>query len=185
MQTQKQVSQETSRLVSWSVRREENQPPPRAFCWLIKTTLVLAPRLENAVRRPRGVWLNTPTSLRRRSPNWGNPPIRAAPSMRKPKPVRRWGGGSSSAGECGVKVSSVQMKLSRMSASDFSPSEEVCCWEGGRLELRAGRWFGGRHDLHVLGEDGLEGLVSVDHGAKHQRLLSGRSGYRDSHSTSW
>lgn len=41
---------------------------------------------------------------------------------------------------------------------------------GKGLKLCAGRWFGGGHNLHVLGEDGLERLVSVDHGAKHQRL---------------
>lgn len=38
------------------------------------------------------------------------------------------------------------------------------------LELGAGWWLGGGHDLHVLGEDGLERLVPVDHSAKHQRL---------------
>lgn len=38
------------------------------------------------------------------------------------------------------------------------------------LELGAGWWLGGGHDLHVLGEDGLERLVPVDHGAKHQWL---------------
>jgi len=53
---------------------------------------------------------------------------------------------------------------------DASPGVGVCCRDTGRLELRAGWWFGGGHDLHVLGEDGLESLVSVDHGAKHQRL---------------
>ena len=45
------------------------------------------------------------------------------------------------------------------------------------LELRAGRRFGGGHDLHVLGEDGLEGLVSVDHGTKHQWLEGDRNGF--------
>lgn len=39
----------------------------------------------------------------------------------------------------------------------------------GSLELGAGRRFAG-HDLHVLGEDGLESLVPVDHGTKHQWL---------------
>lgn len=41
---------------------------------------------------------------------------------------------------------------------------------GRGLELGGGRRFGGGHDLHVLCEDGLEGFVSVNHGAKHQRL---------------
>lgn len=47
---------------------------------------------------------------------------------------------------------------------------EMRCWDAGCLELRAGWWFGGGHDLHVLGKDGLESLVSVDHGTKHQWL---------------
>lgn len=38
------------------------------------------------------------------------------------------------------------------------------------LELGAGWWLGGGHDLHVLGKDGLERLVPVDHSAEHQRL---------------
>ena len=33
-------------------------------------------------------------------------------------------------------------------------------------------------DLHVLSEDGFKGLVTVDHGAKHQRLR-GREGGRE------
>lgn len=41
---------------------------------------------------------------------------------------------------------------------------------GPGLELGAGWWLGGGHDLHVLGEDGLERLVPVDHGAEHQWL---------------
>lgn len=44
------------------------------------------------------------------------------------------------------------------------------CWDTGCLELIAGRWFRGGHDLHVLGEDSLESLVSVDHGTEHQWL---------------
>lgn len=44
------------------------------------------------------------------------------------------------------------------------------CWDTGCLELIAGWWFCGGHDLHVLGEDSLESLVSVDHGTKHQWL---------------
>lgn len=69
----------------------------------------------------------------------------------------------------------VQLNLRRLSAPDFISSVEVCCWDTGCLELRAGRWFGGGHDLHVLGEDGLKGLVSVDHGTKHQWLEGNRN----------
>lgn len=52
----------------------------------------------------------------------------------------------------------------------FSPGSEECFWGSGGLELRAGWRVGGGHDLHVLGEDGLERLVSVHHGTKHQWL---------------
>lgn len=43
-------------------------------------------------------------------------------------------------------------------------------WDVGGLELGAGWWFGGCHDLHVLGKDSLERLISVDHGTEHQWL---------------
>lgn len=43
-------------------------------------------------------------------------------------------------------------------------------WDVGGLEFGAGWWFGGCHDLHVLGKDSLERLISVDHGAEHQWL---------------
>lgn len=48
-------------------------------------------------------------------------------------------------------------------------------WDASCLELCAGRWFGGGHDLHVLGKNGLESLVSVDHGTKHQWLKEKRT----------
>lgn len=51
-----------------------------------------------------------------------------------------------------------------------SPGATLCCWDAGCLELGAGRGLRGGHDLHVLCEDGLKGLVSVDHGTKHQWL---------------
>lgn len=47
---------------------------------------------------------------------------------------------------------------------------------GPGLEFSAGWWLGGGHDLHVLGEDGLERLVPVDHGAEHQRLKETEAG---------
>lgn len=56
------------------------------------------------------------------------------------------------------------------------------------LELGAGWRLGGGHDLHVLGEDGLERLVPVDHGAEHQRLKETRGqsyGTRKSPRASW
>lgn len=57
------------------------------------------------------------------------------------------------------------------SAGVSPPSPSSCgSFTGCRLELGTRRWFGGGHDLHVLREDGLEGFVSVNHGAKHQRL---------------
>lgn len=61
------------------------------------------------------------------------------------------------------------------SQETLSPHTSAPVWRcgagyAGCLELCAGRWFGGGHDLHVLGKDGLEGLVSVDHGTEHQWL---------------
>lgn len=46
----------------------------------------------------------------------------------------------------------------------------------GSLKLGAGRGVGGGHDLHVLSEDCLERLVSVDHGTEHKRLEETGSG---------
>lgn len=54
---------------------------------------------------------------------------------------------------------------------------EMCCWDAGCLEFCAGRWFGGGHDLHVLGEDGFKSLVSVDHGTEDQWLEENRNAW--------
>lgn len=50
------------------------------------------------------------------------------------------------------------------------PDLRCVAYDAGCLELCVGRRFGGGHDLHVLGEDGFESLVSVDHGTEHQWL---------------
>lgn len=66
--------------------------------------------------------------------------------------------------------SSSPVKSQEALCPHVSPSIGICSWGAVCLGLCIGRRFGGGHDLHVLGEDGLKCLVSVDHGTKHQRL---------------
>lgn len=70
-----------------------------------------------------------------------------------------------------LKVSSRPVKTSGAPLLQIlSPVWRCVTEDAGCLELRTGRRFASGGDLHVLGEDGLESLVSVDHGTKHQRL---------------
>lgn len=194
MQTQKQVRQETSQTsqsVSWSVRWErrtsslaslllidKNQIDPHSssepvsgFCSLSNT------HKKYDVSKSQLHVADTPTcplklGLNRKSTNQSWPMTFDEEADVHHKRRRRRRLTQSRGVWCFffLKYLPVQMNLRRLSAPDFSPSMEVCCWDTDCLELCAGRWFGSGQDLHVLGKDGLESLVSVDHGAKHQWL---------------
>lgn len=171
MQTQKQVGQETSQLVRSGGRGE-----PALFTSLLlidKNHTWSSSLLAEQVNR-----FCPMSDTHRRRITWPRllKPLRCGqeatdqvqsvgPSMKELMLVTR--GGGSLAEQRSVVFESI-FQSSRN--SDFSPGTEMCCWCAGCLELCGGWWFGGGHDLHVLCEDGLESLVSVDHGTKHQWL---------------